>query len=431
MINLLRNDKGAALISTLGVLAVVAILGAGALTLAGGSLNQTMWDKASHQAFNVAEAGFDQAVARAREGTLDEDFVAILPNGEASVTVTALGSFFFSVKSVGAHPNLSEPEALRAVAGKITAIGAYEVLFADGASGIVLGSTKIDGPLYVRDYLGLSGDGAFTGGPLFIKDNPATPARTGDLELGGSSSVGTAADPIFAFIDGTYPASSPNLHTIEIFRDVPDLEIPVITDSLEDMNGQRDLADLIIDDDGLTNGSNPLTFDKNASPVTYGSYPAGPYLKWETPTNKKRILRIKGSIFVDGPVSMGANQIDLIEYYNKGTIIANGLIAINSAFMPSVVSDFPASTAVGLLTGSQVDINPKSGDSVYALVYAYEQINFVSQQDFYGSAMTQVMDVRNNPFLHIVEDLSAWDLPPGMPKVAPGISVTDWKEVVP
>ncbi len=431
MINLLRNEKGAALISTLGVLVVVAILGAGALTYAGGSLNQTMWDQASHQAFNVAEAGFDQAVARAREGTLDEDFVAILPNGEASVTVTKLGGFFFSVKSVGAHPTLSEPKALRAVAGKITAIGAYEVLFADGASGIVLGSTKIDGPLYVRDYLGLSGDGAFTGGPLFIKDNPATPARTGDLELGGSSSVGTAADPIFAFIDGTYPASSPNLHTVEIFRDVPELDMPVITDSLEDMNGQRDLAELIIDDDGLTNGSNPLTFDKNASAVTYGSYPAGPYLKWEKPTNKKRILRIKGSVFVDGPVSLGATQIDLIEYYDKGTIIANGLIAINSAFMPSVVSDFPASTAVGLLTGSQVDINPKTGASVYALVYAYQQINFVRQQDFYGSAMTQVMDVRNNPFLHIVEDLSAWDLPPGMPKVAPATSVTDWKEVPP
>lgn len=431
MINLLRNEKGAVLLSTLGILVVVSILGAGALTVASGSLNQTLWDKASHQAFNIAEAGFDQAISRARAGTLDGSFSATLMNGEVFVTVTPKGQFVYSVKSVGAYPNLSEPEAKRAIEGRITAIGAYDVLFAQGSSGVVLGSSKIDGPLYVRDFLGLSGDGAFTGGPLFIKNNPATSDHTGDLDLAGSASVGTVADPIYAFIDGTYPASNPNLHTIEVFEDVPDLEMPVITDSLEDMNEQRDLAELVIDDDGLTNGSNSLTFDKDEDPITYGDYPAGPYLKWEKPSSRKRIIRIKGALFVDGALSMGGHHIDLLEYYGKGTIVANGPIAINSEFKPPVVSDFPATTAFGLMTGSHADISPKSGDSVYALVYAYQRINFVKQHDFYGSAMTQVMDVQSNPFIHIVEDLSSWNLPPGMPKIEASTIVTGWKEVAP
>ncbi len=432
MSRILKTESGAALLITLGALAIVSILGAAAITVAGGSLNLTEWDKSTHQAFNVAEAGFDQAIARARNGTLDGDFTTTLANGEASVTVTTLTDFIYYIKSVGAHPSLSDPQARRAVEGKVTAISSYNVMFADGAAGVILGSATLDGPLYTRDHLTLNGFGQITGGPLFIKDNPATSDHTGDLELQGNAFVGTAADPIYAFIDGTYPPPNPNFNTIAIYSDVPDINMPVVSDSLEDMNEQRGLADLVIDDDGVTNGSNPLVWDKNAPAVTYGVYPAGPYLKWEIVPGNKRILRIEGIVFVDGAVSLGENRIGQIEYTGKGTIIANGPIAVNSELQPTILSEFPDTSALGLVTGSQIDFSPnKTSDSIYALAYAREQVNFTRQFDFYGCVMTDIMDVRLNPHLHITTDLSEWDLPPGMPEIDASTVVTDWREVAP
>ncbi len=432
MSRILKTESGAALLITLGALAIVSILGAAAITVAGGSLNLTAWDKSTHQAFNVAEAGFDQALARARNDTLDGDFTTTLENGEASVTVTKLEDYIYYIKSVGAYPSLSDPKARRAVEGKVTAISSYNVMFADGAAGVILGSAIINGPLYVRDFLSLNGFGQVTGGPLFIKDNPATSDHTGDLEMQGSAMVGLPAEPIYAFIDGTYPPPNPNLNTIDIYSDVPDLEMPIISDSLEDMNEQRDLADLVIDDDGVTNGSNLLSFTKNTPAVTYGSYPAGPYLKWELNGQLKRVLRVKGIIFVDGSVRIGENKISQIEYTGKGTIIANGPIAINSELQPTVVSEFPDTTAIGLVTGSEIDFDPnKSSDSIYALAYARERANFLRYFTFYGCIMTDIMDLQQNPTLNITTDLSEWDLPPGMPKIEASTVVTDWREVAP
>ncbi len=432
MSRILKTESGAALLITLGALAIVSILGAAAITVAGGSLNLTAWDKSTHQAFNVAEAGFDQALARARNDTLDGDFTTTLENGEASVTVTKLAEFIYYVKSVGAHPSFSDPKARRAVEGKITAIGSYNVMFADGAAGTILGSAEIIGPLYVRDFLSMNGFGQINGGPLFIKDNPVTSDHTGDLEMQGSAFVGSPADPIYAFIDGTYPPPNPNFNTIAVYSDVPELEMPIISDSIEDMNEQRGFADLVIDDDGVTNGSNPLSLTKNTPAVTYGSYPAGPYLKWEITGQLTRVLRTKGIIFVDGSVEMGENKINQIKYSGKGTIIANGPIAVSSELEPEVISEFPDTTVIGLVTGSEVDLDPnKSMDTIYALIYARDRVNFLRYFDFYGCVMTDILDVQQNPTLHITTDLSAWDLPPGMPKIEASTVVTDWREVAP
>ncbi len=263
------NERGVALLVALGTMAIISVLGIAALTVASGSIDLTVWDMSSNKAFQVAEGGFNQALARAREGTLIDggDFTAHFPNGEASVTVTGVNSFIYVIKSVGAHPNLAEPKARRAVQATIVSIDPEKVFFADSAQGVVLGSATFDGPLYVRDELALSGNGRFYSGPLFIKDAPATLSPTGDLDMAGSAEVGTAGSPIILFVDGTYPAANPNLHADAIFTDVPDLEMPVITgDDLQDL---RDAADVVIDNDNDTDGDTPLTLDQNAESTSH------------------------------------------------------------------------------------------------------------------------------------------------------------------
>jgi Tfp pilus assembly protein PilX len=445
--NPLANEKGVALLVALGAFVIISILGAASLTVASGSINQTIWDRSSNQAFNLAEGGFNWAVAKARQETLSAGTYTVkLTNGEASVTVEQLNPYLFNVKSVGAQPSLAAPKARRAVEGKITALNPYGVMLATSAGGTWLGSTKVYGPLYVYDLLQLEGNGAVFTGPLFIKNNPKTADKTGDLVMiGNSSSVGTASEPIYAFIDGAYPSNNSNLHTVAIYSDVPELDMPVITSSEADMVAQRARADLVIDTaadkadlsippNGNFQNRAPdlgLIIDKDTADQTYGSYPGGPYLKW---TKATKTLEIKGTVFVDGLVTIGnsaggalANQII---YEGKGTIIANGDIQFYSRFLTSPGSDFPAQSGIGFITGYEATINTKNDDHVYALIYAYTRITFTNKTFFRGGLMTKETRMLDNPTISMEPQIYL-NIPPGMPEVQTSTSVTGWREVKP
>lgn len=439
MKNLIKNEQGVALLIALGAFVIVSMLGAAALTIAGGSINQTIWDRSSNQAFNIAEGGFDWAVSRARQGTLTSGTYHMkLMTGEASVTVSAVNGSTSRVKSVGAEPDFADPKAKRAVEGKVSSLDPYNVFLAGGAAGRILGSTVVNGPLYVHDYMTWSGNGALNLGPLYIKDTANTTNYAGDLELSGSAAVGTAAQPIEAYIDGVYPSGNPNFHVSAVYTDVPDLDMPNITGSVADMTAQRSKANIIIDGDpgnppnGNYNAPTGLKLDKAAAaPQVWGVYPGGNYLRWSSTGAKTRRLEIKGVIFIDGPVAMGGtggNQLDSITYTGRGTIIVNGNIGISSVFTPNPTSEFPNTSAIGFITGYQMDINAKTGDDIYAVVYANARLNFVNQVDFFGSAMTQLMDVQSNPTLNITTGLNKNNVPPGMPDVNQVTTITDWRE---
>jgi hypothetical protein len=426
--NPLANEKGVALLVALGAFVLVSVLGVASLTVAGGSINQTVWDRSSNQAFNLAEGGFNWAVAKAREEppTLAAGTYNLkLTNGEALVTVEDVGGmgYIFRVKSVGGQPNLTEPKARRAVEGHITAINPYNVLLATSAAGTILGSAVIDGPLYVYDILELSGNGAVLTGPLFIKNNPATAEYTGDLVLKSSGpTIGKSDKKIYAFIDGRIevPQPSSQLHTHAIYTDVPDLNMPVING--DNIEGQKNDAHLVI--------NQPLMLNKNVASAEWGSATGPGHLKWTGGNSPK--LEVKGKIYVEGLVRLGGTgneKTDDIEFAGKGTMVANGFIQIHSPLVPK--TSFPDVDIVGLVSPYQVTIeNLGPSDKVYASLYGYEKIYFDKPMEFFGSLMTKELDIKSNPKLHMHPDV-AENLPAGMPEVPTSTTITGWREVKP
>lgn len=444
MKHLLKNEAGAALIVALGALVILSLLGAAALTVAHGSINQTVWDRSSNQAFGVAEAGFNQAIYRARAKTLTPGtYKIVMANGEASVTVTGAGGIF-TVKATGAQPNLASPKARRAIEGRINVLNPYDMMFANGIGeddegGIELeGNATINGPVYARDLLSLKGTGVggkITGGPVYIKDNPATTNPTGDLLMSGDAQIGTPGSPVTMFIDGYYSVTgNAELYASPIYSNVPDLTMPTVT--LADMPAYRTRANVVIDGDAVTDGDynkpNGLILDGShvSQNWTNGSY----YLRWTRSADKKSaVLEINGTIFVDGDVRVGsASNNDLnITFSGNGTIVANGKIAIESNFTPvGGGGTFPATNLIGFVSPKETEVEPKAGSTVYAILYGYEEVEIEKQCTFYGSAMSNAIEIENNPQVNIVTNISAY-LPPGMPAVQGNTSLTDWREVRP
>lgn len=449
MSKMLRDEKGVALIVALGVFVVISILGVAALTVAQGSISETVWDRSSNQAFGVAEAGFNQAVFKARQKSLAAGaFTTTLRDGQARIAVTGAAGMF-TVKSTGAVPNLAAAQARRrAVEGRITVLNPYDMIFANGSDeeggGITIeGNAVIYGPVYARDLLKMKGTGAggkIVDGPLYIKDNPGTPSPTGDLDISGNAQVGTAANPITAFIDGNSSVTgNAKLYTSAVYSNVPDLVMPSVTAT--DMPSYRAKANVVIDKAGdtVTNGnynyptaSGGLVLDGNTADTNWIS--GGYYLKWDRSADKKSAtLQINGTIFVDGGVTIGSNaNNDLdITFSGNGTIVANGKISIESNFTPAGgASTFPSTNLVGFVTWDEAEVEPKAGKTVYATVYANREFEIEKACTFYGSGMSNEMEIEENPQIHVVTNISAY-LPAGMPPVQTLTSLTSWREVRP
>ena len=442
MKQLYESEDGAALILALMALMITSILGAAALTVAGGTINQTVWDRSSNQAFAIAEAGFDKAVARIRNEELAEmEFTTRLLNGEAKVTMTKINMMMYLVKSVGAQPSLADPKARRAVEAIIVHLDPSDVFFADGAQGTVVGNASLDGPFYSRDVLKISGDANWTGGPFFIKDDAADVTYGGDLLLEGASTMGTAAEPVYLFVDGYYDQTleGGRLNTVQVFSDVPDLEMPIInTDNLDE---QVASADLVIDDtSAVINGSfnwgassggggsssTGMIFGNQSPSDSWGTAGSG-YLEWDKPS---KTLTIDGKVFVDGHISF---TID-VTYRGTGTLVANTDIAIEGSFVPHDLTHFPDRDAIGLISPDTLSVHAKNNDEVYAFAYAFAKADFKWGHDFYGNVTTGMLDFGQgsaNPSLHITTNVDPNDMPPGMPEIDSITSVTGWREVQP
>ncbi len=422
---LIGRQDGAALVLALTTMFIVSMLGAAALSVAGGTINQTVWDRSSNQAFHIAEAGFDRAVAQIRNEEGGTGFTTQLLTGEAAVTITNLNQFIYRIRSVGAVPSLADPKARRAVEAIVLHINPAEIFFADTPQGTVLGRTTFEGPLYVRDMLLANGDASFDGGPFFVKDDPATDDPgdpTGDLDLGGSGSMGVDA-PVYLFMDGRVVDTDPITVNDEIFTDVPDLQMPLVVESDERVD-----AELVIDSDGNTNGSDPIVITKNTASFEEGSYPGGPYLKW---TKSEKKLEIDGKIFLDGAFEIGNNQLKEVTYEGRGTIFSTGDISIGGGFAPSPTTDFPEDDAFGLVTNGEMMIKANSGYNISAILYAYTKLTMRNQIEFYGTASTKLLNFDNNPQVHVESQLNKGNMPPGIPEMEAMTTISGWREVAP
>lgn len=448
---LLREEKGIALIVAISVLAIILILGVTIFLSAQTALNLTVFDRSSNAAFHAAEAGFNQAVYKARSNQLEAGVTTVsLENVEYRLEVTEKVSGIYNVVSTGASPNFANPKAKRAIAATIHALNAWQTFYVSLSAGeTIVGNASIAGPFYTTDIFSLSGTGyqaaKYTKGPLYIKDNPSTPNYTGDLEITGNAQVGEASEPITLFIEGRFlpkTEEGKNLFYSEKYTEVPELDFPEIT--LEKLRSDyKPKANQI--------WSGNLYFDRNLGGNNPPTYPT-PVIDttafdfyWLSNQRQEGLLVFNGSptIYVTGNLRFGNNTGNTTTIYvlGKGTFIVEDEVEFYGSVVPSAggnkpfspdYSSFPLTNSLGIVTPAEIELEltgVKDG-RVYAALYGREEIEFEKQLNFYGAAMTREMEFENNPSLYFVDNL-AKNLPPGMPQPKTTVSILSWKEVVP
>lgn len=445
MLKNLRDEQGGALIVALLMMSIMMLLGVAMIASAQDSVVRTVWDRSSSQSFHAAEAGFDQVMFMARSSNLAPGTTinGKTRDAEYQVTVTGMttggaGEFLFEIKSVGASPNFTAPKAKRAIRSRIAALSPYSMFFASVSAGETIeGNATINGAFYTRDLLSLGGTGGsaskFSGGPLFVKDLAGTASPTGDLNLQGNATIGSAADPVYLFVDGQITGNTGNVYSKGTYSDVPDLNFPVITIS-DIVNTYRPLADEVIDTNLAKTGTTNmiLNADKD-SWANSGNYTSpGGHLtyQWLDAAHTQALLTVDGTVYVDGDVKIGSHEGKAVTTYfqGKGTIVAYGEVEIAGNFLPK--TSFPVTDVIGFITADKAEVEGKPGDTSYAVIYSSGELAFEKAINFHGAALSQKMDFENNPSLFLDPSV-AKNLPPNMPSPEAQVSVSGWREVKP
>lgn len=446
MKNILHDESGVALLVAVGVLAIISILGIAILTTAKGSIDQTVSDRSTNQAFGVAEAGFNDAVFKVRQnGLAAGTYRTTLKNGEAEIVITGSDSIY-KIRSTGAVPSLDATNARkRAIEGQVSSINAYDMIFSSGGGGNgaikINGNAEIWGQVYCSDKLDLGGAGGkIHDGPIYIKDNLGTPSPTGDLALSGASTIGAPGEEVLAYIDGSISGID-NLYASAIYSDVPDLTMPSVeTSDMPAYRAKASTSGVIIDDNCVTEGSEDLDLDGSVSSFTTETADGTYYLRWTVSgsgNNKTADLEINGTIFVDGNVSIGNNNGSKdvrITYTGKGAIVSNGSFSVLSQLMPAgctpgATETFPSQNILGFVSPYTGLIHTKTDKYVYGTFYALNEFKIDKSMIFFGTAISRQQTISNTPKLHIIP--TSADLPDGMPAVEPLTTLTSWREVSP
>ena len=442
MSNDLRDEQGGALIVALLMMSIMMLLGVAMMASAQDSVVRTVWDRSSSQSFHAAEAGFDQVMFMARSSNLaaGSTINGKTRDAEYKVTVSGMttggaGEFLFDIKATGAAPSFANPKAKRAIRSRIAALSPYSMFLASVSAGdTIQGNATINGAFYTRDLFSLTGTGAsagkFTGGPLFVKDLAGTVSPTGDLNLQGNAQVGTAADPIYLFLDGQITGNAANAFSKGTYSDVPDLNFPMITIS-DIVNKYRPTATEVIDSDLTKVGTTNLSLNRTTVPAGGYTSPGGHLsFTWLNGARTQALLTVNGTVYVDGDVQIGQTTgVAVTTYFQgKGTIVAYGNVKIESSFLPK--TSFPNPDVIGFITADSAEVEGKPGDIVYAVMYSSSELEFEGKVEYHGAALTQKMEFDNNPSL-ILDPSVATNLPPGMPSPEAQVSVSGWKEVKP
>lgn len=452
---LFKDEQGIALIVAISVLAIILILSVTIFVSAQTALNLTVFDRASNTAFHAAEAGFNQAVYKARNNQLEEGVTTVtLDNVEYRLAVTEKSVGNYEIVSTGASPNFSNPKARRAISATILSFNPWNSFYVSlSAGGTVVGNASIEGPFYTTDIFSLSGTGfqaaKYTKGPLYIKDNPATSDYTGDLEITGNGQVGEASEPITLFIEGRFLPNTKegtNLFYSKKYTQVPELDFPEIT--VEVLRSEyQPKADYIWSGDlyfdTSLGGKNPPTYPNPVIDNDAFKF----YWRNKQKTEGLLVFDSTQTVYVTGNLRFGNNtgSSTTIYFLDAGTFMVEGNVSFSGPVVPSAGGDteatkfspdydsFPLTNSLGIITPYQVWLESVGNDDsnrIYAALYGREKIWFKKQMNFYGASLTKQMQFDQNPKLHFVKEL-AKHLPPNMPQPKTTVSIISWKEVVP
>ena len=363
----------------------------------------------------------------------------------------------------------------------IFAAGNQESLTAGG--GGINGNSNVTGPFYVRGSVEMLGDSYVHKGPLFVD---------GALTRQGSAQLGTAAEPLHLYVSGAYPEPGANAYYSSVSQSVPRIDLPRLSDSelLEAaQKAQQESVDNGMGTPAWSAGSNYETLSGDPLPVHYTS--VNPpnngtfsrlYARWDDPTLHRfgykyigadsepsapgqgttgltigptsfgawygygytmpgmnddfaydavhRILYVYGTVFIDGPLTIGALNGPPIKYVGNGTIVANGPVTINVDVHPGNTGateqerrKMDASHVIGIATPVDMTVSGTNSNSTpgyppeHSLaLYAGRSIAFRNNELYVGSIVAGHINVGVNN-VHMVTDP---DLPDFLPDSLPG-----------
>ncbi len=502
----LAKEDGVALIIALGVMGVLMIIGLAVATYVMATGQLVLRQKRSTMAIHTADAGVNEGIWVLQR--TNNDPTTLLGGGVYDLTKTTSSGLTYHVsfsrpyattmpyRWVITSDGYSKTMALkRRVQAEVDSYNVWDINFSGlstNAGGAVTGNVSIHGTFYVRGHFELSGSTQFRRGPLYVKTEQSIPGASGgansisgDLKLQGSAQVGdptgstdidgASVGPIDVYLDDEAIGTTPTnfyYNTLTYGPNILDIQLPPLDSSV--MQGYYYSADLNLDDasrlgNGVMDGSMPgyplasFTIGTSRPSFSYGPYNyvdstgishSGGYFTWDT-TNA--VLRVDGTVFVDGPLTLGSSSEDIV-YTGKGTIVTNGDITLNTQLHPAdntptdgvddwaqIDANFPETYALGLVTMGTIAMDTQNDAGhrgmsggvlrmhIMAAFYGKQQISVSKQVNFKGSMVSGMLDFMNVPDLFTSPELSS-NLPPSLPGSGSNtriMQVVGWREAAP
>ncbi len=273
---MLSDESGVALITVIGVMAVITILAIGSFVLAQQTLHESRKVEDQSRAFRAASGGLDLVLTTFSDESTASDFPISGTTSDGSYTVTLedLGGSEYRLVSSG----IGRDGSTEVVRQQFYYMNLWKMNFAGtgpqsliSGSGGLAGTSNIIGPFYMKGNLGIANNMSCLEGPFFVKG--------GNITVGSSGSLGTSSKYVKVYCDGTGSPAVPEngakggaggVFVSSVSRSVPDITLPTISDEMLDQwasKAQAESVDNILGTPDKNLGANLET--SNGQPSDY------------------------------------------------------------------------------------------------------------------------------------------------------------------
>lgn len=471
-----EDDSGVAMVAVMGVVMIMTIVAISAYVYASQTLKDTESVQEQTQAFQAANSGIDQALARIQENGFQggPDLVGTLSTGASyTATVAPTGNSEYRCIAVGTDPSGRE----ETITVRFFYLNMWNMNLAGGTNnalggGAVTGTTSVYGPFYVRGSVELGSNSVIENGPLFIKG--------GDLRITGSGMLGASGRPVDLYVQGRYPTvGSRGMYARTVSQSVPDISLPRLdanvlsqnyfnakSESVDNKQGYSDLGIANYESNGSPlsyttlisgwtrrkasgNATDAASFykvvgsDTGIGPFGEGTHSltigtssgsSGSFGSWAgdghyplashddfSYDDVNNILTVEGTVFIDGDLTLNESM----KYRGNGAIVCNGDILMLGNFTPDTVGLQPDIThCVGLVTPGKITCqagdnntrDPGDPPDVAGAFFASQKWAMTANVLVKGSVLAGSIDFAHSN-QHLVTDPS---LPSYLPKAMPG-----------
>lgn len=255
------DDSGVAMITVLGVIAVITALAIGSYYLASESLNESLRVQDESSAFRVANSGLDSVLVTFTDATAADDFpvTGSTPDGSFVVSMEDLGGGEYRLTSEGTARDGSTEKVVQEFyymnLWKMNFAGTGDQTLISGSGGLA-GTSNIIGPFYMKGNLAIANNMSVLEGPLFVKN--------GSVSVGSSGALGDPDAFVKVFCDGAVPPNvskggAGGVFVSSVSRSVPDITLPAISqedleqwatkaqaESIDNIKGYADRAPQVV-----------------------------------------------------------------------------------------------------------------------------------------------------------------------------------------